>query len=230
MKVLVAVAALLSAASANNVVLYHRVFHPSLPVQPYLERGSVSLSSAPTFVPSPVLAEDFNSFSEALQTLEDPTNALYQVALQHEADTSDALWDFSSVKVCYLSKVSSETILLHLDGGNDSKPYALDYFVSPTPHDGSCPLSKSKKSILPASSLKSFAKRIQTINSTVLLRGTETPPLPELKAPPPLTPEGEVVTPPLEKNFLQKYWMYIGAVLLVILVSGGQEEEPVKKS
>lgn len=36
---------------------------------------------------------------------------------------------------------------------------------------------------------------------------------PELRSPPPLTPEGQVITPEPEKSFLQKYWIYILALM-----------------
>jgi hypothetical protein len=39
---------------------------------------------------------------------------------------------------------------------------------------------------------------------------------PELRAPPPLTPEGRVVTPEPEKSFIQKYWVYILAFMIII--------------
>ena len=46
---------------------------------------------------------------------------------------------------------------------------------------------------------------------------------PELRSPPPLTPEGQVVTPEPEKSFLQKYWFYILAVMVVL----GQSSPPL---
>ena len=67
---------------------------------------------------------------------------------------------------------------------------------------------------------------------------------PELHAPPPLTPQGEIVQPVPEKSFLRKYWMYIVALLLIFCMSfmesspslnstsfhpvlvGGDEEQP----
>ncbi|KAF9476487.1 hypothetical protein BDN70DRAFT_168047 [Pholiota conissans] len=246
MKALLVAAAFVSTALANTYVIHHRLFHPSLTAQPYSERGSISIeASTGIFTPARDLAEDLNSFSEKLGSLEVPFDALYQVALQD--DQSDAFWDFSAVKACHLNKITADTIVLHLTSDTDFRPFALDYFVSPIPHDGACPLSKSRKRISPASSLKTFAKNIHSVNTTVLLRGTSMPPAyvsvyclsnvmyfiqnhrPELKAPPSLTPEGEIVKPVQEKNFLQKYWMYIGAVLLVILVSGGAEEEVPKQ-
>lgn len=97
-----AAATFISAVSATNVAIYHRVFHPALPAQPYLARGSLVISSnPPTFVPSPDIADHLISFSEALESLQDSTEALYQVALECEGDTS-ALWDISSVKVVCL--------------------------------------------------------------------------------------------------------------------------------
>lgn len=136
---------------------------------------------------------------------------------------------------CYLGRVSTDTIILHLSSGQDVQPFALDYFVSPIPSDGSCPPTKSKKPLSASSSLKNFASKIQNLNSTLLIHSPDTPPpyvacppfyaiylpiytlsSPELRTPPPLTPEGEVVKPVPEKTFIQKYWMYIGALVLII--------------
>jgi len=39
---------------------------------------------------------------------------------------------------------------------------------------------------------------------------------PELKVPPPLTPEGQPVQPVQEQTFFQKYWMHIIGILLLI--------------
>ncbi|KAJ3517987.1 hypothetical protein NLJ89_g150 [Agrocybe chaxingu] len=220
MRLVAAAAAVLSiGAHAADVVLHHRIFHPSVPDLPYLERAVIS-GNPPTIQPSPKFLANLDTFAEALTQLgEDAGDVLYQVALQHEGDSSSALWDLSSVKACHLSKASAETILLHVPSGSDSKPFAVDYFVSPIPHDGSCPQTKSD-----ISPFKAFAGQIKTMNTTILYRSPEAPPLPELRTPPPLTPEGEVVKPVPEKSFLQKYWMYIAAFALVILIGGGPED------
>lgn len=107
MKVLIAAAALISVVSAADFALYHRVFHPQLPAQPYTARGHVSLSdsSSPTFIASPDLADDLRSFMSVLHGLGDPSNALYQVALQPAPETPEALWDFSSVKLVRINHV-----------------------------------------------------------------------------------------------------------------------------
>ena len=140
---------------------------------------------------------------------------------------------------CHLDKASSEILILHLINGQDYNPFALDYFLSPIPHDGSCKgPHKSRKGLTPSISLQRFANKIQHLNSTILLRRPDSPPSyvpmsihllrkyiqhilyrPELHAPPPLTPQGEVVQPVPEKSFLQKYWMYIVALLLIFCMS-----------
>jgi len=224
---LIAAASFLAVVSAN-VNLYHRVFHPSLRDLPYAHRASISFpsDSNPIMVPSPQLYDSLVSFSEMLETLQNTDGALYQIALEHEGDASNALWDLSSVKICHLDKALSETLILHHINAQDYNSFALDYFVSPIPHDGSCrePYT-SKKSPSPSISLQSFADKIQHLNSTILLRRPDSPPLPKLHAPPPLTPQGEVVRPLPEKSFLHKYWMYIAALLLIFLLVGGEEEQ-----
>jgi len=105
---LIAAAAFLAVVDAN-VNLYHRVFHPSMPDLPYVHRASISFSpdSIPIVVPSPQLSDALVSFSEMLETLQHTDGALYQLALQHEGDTSNALWDLSSVKiVCFIIVIS----------------------------------------------------------------------------------------------------------------------------
>ena len=39
---------------------------------------------------------------------------------------------------------------------------------------------------------------------------------PRLKTPPPLSPEGQPIKPVVEKSFIQKYWMYIVPVLILL--------------
>ena len=101
---LIAAASFLVAVSAN-VNLYHRVFHPSLRDLPYARRASISFppDSNPVMVPSPQLYDTLVAFSEMLETLQNTEGALYQLALEHEGDTSNALWDISSVKIVCLT-------------------------------------------------------------------------------------------------------------------------------
>jgi hypothetical protein len=39
---------------------------------------------------------------------------------------------------------------------------------------------------------------------------------PELRSPPPLTPEGKVVVPEPEKSLVQKYWVYALAFVVIL--------------
>ncbi|KAF9057687.1 hypothetical protein BJ165DRAFT_1422473 [Panaeolus papilionaceus] len=229
MKVYYLILPCITAVSAT-ISLHHRIFHPNLPALSYLPRGTIDLASGqPVLTPEDDLPEHFAGFIEALQGIEKPENTLYQVALEHEGDSAEALWDFSSVQVCYLAEAAAQTVVLHSPPSSTSNPFALDYFLSPINHDGSCPSNVSGFPVSAASSLESFSKTISTINTTVLLRSPKVPPSPELRLPPQISAEGEVVKPPPEKSFIQKYWMYMVAVLLVFLVSGSDEEPPKRQ-
>lgn len=94
-------AALSSAAAQTiNYRIFHRVFHPAAPNLPYRERGAVTLaaSSSAHFTASPSLSDDISSFAALIGSLDD-SSALYQIALEHEGDSSQGQWDVSSVKV-----------------------------------------------------------------------------------------------------------------------------------
>ncbi|KAK0498595.1 hypothetical protein EDD18DRAFT_1158305 [Armillaria luteobubalina] len=206
--VLVAVAAVLHVAAALDV--FHRGVHPDLDEQPFSLRGQLLLDDDTlAFTQSPSFSSDLYSFAQTLKELNlDNDRASYQVALDRSAS-----WEISSVKFCYLAQPFAENLILHKSLA-DSMPYTLDYFVSPIPKDGSCP--------------KTFwvdSSRAGPINTTISLRPRHFPPLPELRTPPPLTPQGEPVQPPEEKSFFQKYWMYIAAVLIALTLSGGAPEE-----
>ena len=77
-----------------------------MPDLPYVHRASIAFSpdSGPIMVQSSQLHDALVSFSEMLETLQHTDGALYQLALEHEGDTSNALWDLSSVKiVCFVT-------------------------------------------------------------------------------------------------------------------------------
>jgi hypothetical protein len=197
--------------------VHHRVYHPNHPQAPFAQRGTILFSSgsaSATFEPSESLIGDLAAFADVVRTVD---GTLYQIALEREGDLGDGHWDISSVKVCHLPKISSESIILHVT--SSGKPYALDYFVSPVPHDGSCPKGRRTSSSLFPS----------TFNTTVSIHSPRLPPLPELRVPPPLSPEGAPIQPIPEKTFLQKYWMYIGAILIALVMTGGGPEEEVPK-
>jgi len=182
-----------------------------------------------SFQTSSSYAQDLKTYAEILRTVQDSVDlALYQVAIG-DASMAEMQWDISSVRVCYLQHITSELIRLHTLDRHITKPYAIDYFVSPVPHDGTCPKSRSKKTSAGKSPFHPFAEHDQ-LNTTVVLQGTRYPPLPELAIPPPLSAEGSPVVPVPEKSFLQKYWMYIGIVLFAFMITGsGPEEEQRRK-
>ncbi|KAI0375691.1 hypothetical protein BV20DRAFT_904344, partial [Pilatotrama ljubarskyi] len=213
-------ALLLLAQAAPQLRLKHRIFHPSLPAAPFDDRATLLLSgSGPSaearLVPSETLADDLLVYTRAAEGLKD---ALYQVALEHPADTQQSQWAISSVLACHLPYSTSESFTIHLDQNGD--PFSLDYFVGPVPHNGACP-KRGRKAAAEAGPVdfKPIA------NTTVLLRSPSFPPLPQLRVPPPVTAEGKPVEQPREKSFLEKYWMYIAIALVALTLAPAPAEE-----
>ncbi|KAF8663499.1 hypothetical protein AX16_001067 [Volvariella volvacea WC 439] len=218
------------AAEYAQYSVYHRLYHPLLPHLQFRQRGSLH-TGASAFLPAPSLYYDLVSFLDPLREANfSPDTVLYQVALDPHGNADEAAWDISSVKLCHLGHVANETFVLHTTDPQNGRAYALDYFVSPLPHDGACstPARKNRPenpSMDPE--LHIVAKNIANLNASVIVRGTRMPPFPELRTPPPLTPEGQPVQPVPEKTFLQKYWMYIVVFLVVVVLSpAGEEEQP----
>ncbi|EAU84894.1 hypothetical protein CC1G_00413 [Coprinopsis cinerea okayama7 len=205
-------AALSALAQASQIQLHHRVLHPEATEAAWTEHGSLTYTDGHPQLQS----QQASTFSKLLEPVKDLDNALYQVALQRDGSQVESEWAVSSVKLCHLAAATSQ--ILHLHVSSDGKPYALDYFVSPIPHDGACPTP------LPIPS--SFAT-VSRLNTTILLGRPSSPPSPELRTPPPLTPEGQVVQPVPEKTFMQKYWLYI-TLGLIALVLVGPEEPPAE--
>ncbi|KII94843.1 hypothetical protein PLICRDRAFT_149099 [Plicaturopsis crispa FD-325 SS-3] len=207
--------------------LYHRYLDPAAPQPaPFAPRGVIRVA------PSPLLEQQTDAGGVSLPELDlhSPTVAdvLYQVAIERPGDKHEAHWDISSAKACHLPLSTAETVVLHLAANGE--PFALDYFLANVPHDGACPRPKRKsKSSGTAFDISTHPIFSGAANaSTVLLRTPHLPPLPELRTPPPLSPEGAPVQPVPEKSFVQKYWIYIVLVLGAFLLTGGGEEEPAR--
>jgi len=208
---------LLLLSTAHALSIHHRVFHPQGPQLQYVHRAQVSLDPSVSYSAS---SQDFHLSSHIQQLREsnlDLSKAYYQLALQRNEDASEAQWDVSSVKLCHLFHATSDTIILH---AKEQHIHALDYFVSPVLHNGVCPTPKKKKK---AAEIGAYIP-LDKFNTTVIIETYRTPPLPDLRAPPALTTEGEPVTPVPEKSFIQKYWIYIVPMLIALLISGGSEE------
>ncbi|OCH94053.1 hypothetical protein OBBRIDRAFT_801407 [Obba rivulosa] len=198
----------LAAASAPDALrLFHRLSHPSIDdPAPFLPRADLELASpalAPHGSPLDLLRDE--------AALDD---AFYQLALAHPGDTSPAQWNVAAVKACHLLHGAAEHIRVHLAA--DGTPFALDYFVAPVPHDGACP--RPRRGAAPPS-------LDRAPNATVTLVGPRRPPRPQLRVPPPLTPEGKAAVPPPEKSFIQKYWVYIVIALLALVLAPSPQEE-----
>ncbi|KDQ64651.1 hypothetical protein JAAARDRAFT_201958 [Jaapia argillacea MUCL 33604] len=205
----------------SQLRLFHRVYQPfDDPPPTFTLRGVVHDPSSSELVRvehSETLAEDL---VELYETAEHAPEALYQVALERDGDPDETQWGISSVKLCHLPKSNSETLVLHLSP-HDGKPYTLDYFIAPIPHDGSCPSLAEA----PAASSPFSTSSLPFNNSAVTLRSPRSPPLLELRTPPPLTPQGEVVQPIPEKSFIQKYWIYIVIALGAMILAPAAPEE-----
>jgi len=225
---LLAAVALLPLVQADTSLrLHHRVYHPTLlPDAPFAERAILALSgSRPAarthLVPADSLSVDLLEFAG---TIRDTDGAFYQLALEHPGDVDPSQWHVSTVKACHLPLSTSEEIILHL--AQDGTPYALDYFVGPIPRDGACPRRRRRKPASSGSSETSAPAALTHVsNTTISLVHPRFPPLPQLRAPPPLTPEGTPAVPIPEKTFLQKYWMYLAVAVVALLISPAGEEE-----
>ncbi|KIJ20282.1 hypothetical protein PAXINDRAFT_166380 [Paxillus involutus ATCC 200175] len=198
--------------------IQHRVVHPDLPITPWSELGTVALppsglhlispvGTPAMLIPSDSLLDDLVEFAEKI----DPTmeGAMYQVALERPG-APDGVWPVSVVKACHVPGSTSSSLNIHFSASG--LPFALDYFVSPAPHDGSCP------------SPSGMGKSYPAHNTTVKLTSPRQPPLPVLRTPPPLTPQGEPIAPAPEKSFVQKYWIYMAIVVGALLIAGPADE------
>ncbi|KAF8529055.1 hypothetical protein BU17DRAFT_36953 [Hysterangium stoloniferum] len=183
---------LFSTVSALN--LYHRIWSPSHPAQPFTLRGTIHYSLE-------LGTPSFSSPHELALESDQSPHSVYQIALEREGDLSEKDWDVSSVKACHLQIFKSDHITLHVS--STGQLFALDYFLRPIPHDGSCPKDSFTSQ-----------KTITFDNTTLTLRTADIPPSPEFRAPPPLSATGEPIQVQPEKSFLQKYWMYIAIALL----------------
>ncbi|KAG0709767.1 hypothetical protein DFH29DRAFT_885716 [Suillus ampliporus] len=195
--------------------LMHRVVHPNLPVTPWTELGTVAVPPFKSIQPTgsyvslslgESLLEDLAEFAEVVNP--NMQDAMYHVTIER----SESVGPVSSTKACLLPLSTSANIVIHLSATGE--PFAIDYAVSPVPQDGICP--------------QTGAVNYHAHNASVVLKSPRMAPLPELRVPPPLTPEGEPVVPVPEKSFVQKYWIYLVVVLGALLISGPAEDGDAK--
>jgi len=200
---------------AQTVQLLHRVYHKDIPLQSFSQRAAldpVSLQLTPS--------SDFrNDIAQLYELAKGHRGALYQLALQRDPGAvSDDDLDIAAVKACHIPFASADILTLHLDDAG--APFHIDYYLDGVPHSGACPSKKQLNAFISES-----AQLLSASNTTVRVRRAEHPPLPELRMPPPLSPEGQPVQPPQEKSFVQKYWVYMVIGLVGLLLAGGPAEE-----
>jgi hypothetical protein len=139
----------------SHLRIFHRLRLPLAAPLPFAQRGTLHVTdSTLSFTPSTTVPNDLQQFANLLHDAR-PQEALYQVALEREGDPNDHHWDVSSVKAvclrinsqtpsltvlfqCLLPQILSDSFVFHVS--RSGKPFALDYFVAPIPHDGSCPM------------------------------------------------------------------------------------------
>ncbi|KAG8907213.1 hypothetical protein FRC01_007756 [Tulasnella sp. 417] len=207
---------------------------------------AVSSSSSPAFQPdsgsSAKIEEWINRWKD------DPAyhsgEIFYQVALQKREEDTPDMWDVQSVRLCHVPLSTSDSFVLHLtpsakslihrQGEDEPKPSFDDrddplvewfsYYVDPVPRDGSCSPATLGKTVATKKGKKQPQLALLS-NSTVEVRDVRYTPKVALRPPTPMTSTGEPIRPPPEKSFLQKYWMYIGAFMLILAVATPPETE-----
>ncbi|KAF8341307.1 uncharacterized protein EI90DRAFT_3033476 [Cantharellus anzutake] len=142
----------------------------------------------------------------------DSEEGYYQVALEYPLGTPSENWPLVSAKACHLSPRTSDVLTLVADGNGIVS--RLNYHILNIPQDGSCP--SVRPSIPP------------TFNTTVHIKHPNPVPTPILRPLPAISPDGRPVQPPPEKSFLQKYWIYILPLFIILLITP-EDEPPPKK-
>ncbi|KAL9939884.1 hypothetical protein V8E36_001701 [Tilletia maclaganii] len=153
---------------------------------------------------------------------------LYQLLLVsgHGEDASRraqaAEGPLTSVKKCHLVSTSSklrDELTIHLPSlaARSRTPVAISYTVPGLVLDSNaCPLPESGP----------YAKRwteVSGVDTTIRIAAPVYAAEPPLRAPIPVKKDGTPEVPPPEKSFLQKYWMYLLPVLILMFIPAEAE-------
>jgi len=144
---------------------------------------------------------------------DDSPSAVYQVALELPNVNQDS-WPFASVRACHSRLANGERFWLHVSQTTGT-PYSLSYWLTGVPNNAACSIAQA------------MPRRIDMANwnTTVIVKSPASPPSPQLRVPPTLTPEGAPVEPEADKSFIQKYWLpLIGAFLIITIILPAPEE------
>ena len=230
----------LVAAEPSQLRLFHRLHHPQAALVPFTERGTVTFAdnNPPSFQPSSSFLDDFDSFADAFQTEKIPSGQwLYQVALQRHGDNVESQWDISSVKAVSIQHLNPSFDILNIVSATyhlqrlklytsilsmpANRYHTLLIILYPPSHmmvhvlQSRLLSSRSPRKSTQPWSLEGHPPHLCTFPSTKLdPTRTNHHSRPILITPPPLSPQGEPIVPIPEKTFIQKYWMYMVAILI----------------
>ncbi|KAF9352380.1 ER membrane protein complex subunit 10 [Mortierella sp. AD094] len=148
-------------------------------------------------------------YEEARQTKKTPGSyAFYQIKLKDESRGWEAM---SSVKSCLLvASDFQEEITLHLD--QDHRVFAFDYYTTASKCENDHKREYTLKSLDQFKSIK------------VDLATSEVGPKARFAKAQAIKID-QTGKPEVEKTFIQKYWVYIVPVVLMVLFTGGEPEK-----
>ncbi|KAG9307494.1 hypothetical protein G9A89_017324 [Geosiphon pyriformis] len=183
--------------------IYHRLSHHSN----YSKRGNLLV------VPSRSVAKylpdegEISAFVDAeknsLNKGQDLNETIYHVQIIDDENQKQTFVSFT--KWCLLQSSNFEDeIIVHLN--HENKLFHFDYYTAQSRCNQNSPETAS------------FKTSVQTIKA---VKGV----VPKLAKAAPIRPDGTVEPPHEEKTFLQKYWIYIVPLLLILMFGGGPAEE-----
>ncbi|BGP12953.1 hypothetical protein JCM10213_006592 [Rhodosporidiobolus nylandii] len=204
----------------------------------WVERGQIEIvgGEEATFVPSPDAWEGFVAPLNAGERNDDAGehDQRYQLAVRDAAWGDEGEVSFVSVEPCTLYSKPSSPLSEHLTLSWTSPSAdipssfggALAYRTSSSIESSACDRSASAKerARFTLEGLKKAKVEVRLERpAAVELKKPAHPELPkDQQKPVVLDKDGKIIPPPKEKSFIQKYWMYIVPVLLIILLNGGE--------
>ncbi|CAG8453104.1 2688_t:CDS:2 [Ambispora leptoticha] len=193
----------------HKYTIYHKLSYPE---STFKKRGQLTLipsRSVAKYSPADNENDASLTLTDSLNSQNDNDTILYHIKLVDEQDPNKSFISFTKWCLLLTSDFEDE-IIIHLD--KDSNLFHFDYYTT----QPLCTASSDAYKNVP--SIPKFKTTAQTIKAVKGVR-------PKLAKAAPLRPDGTIETPPPEKSFLQKYWIYIVPLLIVLLFGGGPEEE-----
>jgi len=193
---------LLEPIQGSKFPVFHRLFLPSAAVH-WTLRGHIE---GERWMPTPNFKEDFQRMLSSPSSRH--PDGLYQIVLGKVDDIPWSGLAMASVPICNMNANLTEHLMLLT---SNRAVYSLSYTLTP---------------FLPDACEDALHNPPAPNVTTILtIRTTTKPPQAVLRTPPPVNHQGQVIRPPAEKTFLQKYWMYFALLFLVISFAGGGDEK-----